>query len=171
MHRTHWKHHNHTNLLKVKCASKKKKKKGQTQMSEVQNALPKRTLNPAFSLSRHSKPQGSKVSTRVFFYHFWILVGDSVRQKVNEIFSSRKIAKYLNQTIITLVPKCKNPNSFNHYFPISLCNIVYKIVSKIIVGRLRPLLPNLVSPLQTAFVLGRKGIDNAIIVWEIILIV
>ena len=90
---------------------------------------------------------------------------------MNEIFSSRKIAKYLNQTIITLVPKCKNPNSFNHYFPISLCNIVYKIVSKIIVGRLRALLPNLVSPFQTAFVLGRKGIDNAIIVWEIILIV
>ena len=45
---------------------------------------------------------------------------------------------------------------------------MYKIVTKIIVARLRPHLDKLVSPLQTAFVPGRKGIDNAIIVQEVI---
>ena len=84
------------------------------------------------------------------------------------IFASGSISNHLNQTIITLIPKCQNLETFNHYRPISLCNTVYKIVTKIIVARLRPLLPGLVSPLQTAFVLSRKGVNNAIIVQEII---
>ena len=55
-----------------------------------------------------------------------------------------------------------------NYKPISLCNIVYKIVTKVIVTRLRPYLDKLISPLQAAFVPGRKGIDNAIIAQEVI---
>ena len=45
---------------------------------------------------------------------------------------------------------------------------MYKVVTKIIVARLRPFLDKLISPLQTAFVQGRKGIDNIIIAQEII---
>ena len=55
-----------------------------------------------------------------------------------------------------------------NYRPISLCNTVYKVITKIIVARLRPFLEKLISPLQAAFVPGRKGIDNAIIVQEIV---
>ena len=91
-----------------------------------------------------------------------------MREEVKGIFSSSMIPDYLNHTLITLIPKCKNPESFNHYRPITLCNTVYKVVSKIVFGRLRPLLLGLVSPYQTAFVSGRKGIDNAIIMQEII---
>ena len=49
-----------------------------------------------------------------------------------------------------------------------MCNIVYKLVTKIIVARIRPFLLKLVSPFQSAFVPGRKGMDNVIIVQEII---
>lgn len=55
-----------------------------------------------------------------------------------------------------------------NYRPISLCNAIYKIVTKIVVARLRSYLDKLISPLQTTLVLGRKGIDNAIIMQEII---
>ena len=55
-----------------------------------------------------------------------------------------------------------------NYKPISLCNIVYKIVTKVIVARLRPYLDKLISPLQVAFVPGRKGTDNVIIAQEVI---
>lgn len=99
-----------------------------------------------------------------FFQHFWLFVGESVRNEVGQIFTSSRMPVYLNRTVVTLISKCRNPESFSHYQPISLCNTVYKIISKIIVARIRPFLPNLVSPLQTAFVPGRKGIDNAIIV-------
>ena len=91
-----------------------------------------------------------------FFQRFWLLLGDSVRDEVKRIFTSGKIPNFLNHTFVTLVPKCKNPKSINSYRPISLCNYVYKIVSKILVARIRPLLVNLISPLQIAFVPGRK---------------
>ena len=99
-----------------------------------------------------------------FFQHFWLLVGESIRNEVKQIFTSGRILKYLNRTAVTLIPKCGNLESFGHYRPISLCNTVYKIVSKIIVAWIRPVLSNMVS----AFVPRRKGIDNAIIVQEII---
>ena len=63
----------------------------------------------------------------------------------------------------TIVPKCKSPESLNNYRPISLCNSVYKIVSKILVKRIKPYLNKLVSPFQTAFVPGRKGLDNVLV--------
>lgn len=94
------------------------------------------------------------------------MVGESVRREIKKIFSSTKVPEYLNQTLITLVPKHKNPKSFNNFRLISLCNTVYKIVSKVIVAKNRPLLTDLVSPLQAAFVPGRKGIDNAIIIQD-----
>ena len=67
-----------------------------------------------------------------------------------------------------LFQKIQGPETLGNYRPISLCNTVYKIVTKIIVARLRPHLEKLVSPLQSAFVPGRKGVDNAIIVQELI---
>ena len=76
--------------------------------------------------------------------------------------------EYLNRTLITLIPKCNAPESLSNYRPISLCNTVHKIVTKVIVARIRPMLSNLVSPYQTAFVPGQKGIDNAIIVQELV---
>ena len=76
--------------------------------------------------------------------------------------------KYLNRTHITLIPKVQGPETLGNYRPISLCNSVYKIVTKIIVARLRPFLDKLISPLQSAFVPGRKSVDNAILVQKII---
>ena len=76
--------------------------------------------------------------------------------------------EYLNRTHITLIPKVQGPETLGNYRPISQCNSIYKIVTKIIVERLRPFLDKLISPLQSAFVPGRKSVDNAILVQEII---
>ena len=64
------------------------------------------------------------------------------------------MSKYLDRTLITLIPKCNNPESLSNYQPISLCNTVYKVVTKMIVARIRPMLLNLISPYQTMFVPG-----------------
>ena len=76
--------------------------------------------------------------------------------------------EYLNRTLITPIPKCNTPESLSNYRPISLCNTVYKIVTKVIVARIHPMLSNLVSPYQMAFVPCRKGADNAIIIQELV---
>ena len=99
-----------------------------------------------------------------FFQRFWLVVGDSVKEEVMRAFTERKVPDYLNKTLIVLIPKIQGPETIGNYRPISLCNTIYKIISKIIVARIRPHLEQLVSPYQTAFVPGRRGADNVIIV-------
>ena len=99
-----------------------------------------------------------------FFQRFWLIMGGSAREKVHAIFREKKISFYFNRSSIVLIPKTYGPEAIGNYQPISLCNSVYKIVSKIIVGKIRPFLDQLISPCQAAFVLGRGGVDNAIIV-------
>lgn len=96
------------------------------------------------------------------------MVGRSITEEIKRIFQAKEISLNLNQTHIALIPKIKGPETIGNFRPINLCNTVYKIITKIIVNRLRPHLDKLVSPLQSAFVLGRKGVDNAIIAQEII---
>ena len=99
-----------------------------------------------------------------FYQCFWLMVGKSVVEEIKDIFLKKKIPEYLNQTLITLIPKIKGPESLGNYRPISLCNTVYKLVTKIIIARFRPHLNKLISPCQAAFIPSRKGTDNAIIV-------
>jgi len=103
-----------------------------------------------------------------FFQRFWLIVGKSVVEEVRKIFAAMEIPEELNRTYITLIPKIPGSKALNNYWPISLCNTVHKIVSKIFVARLRPFLGKLISPLQSAFVLNRRGTDNAIILQELI---
>ena len=103
-----------------------------------------------------------------FYQRFWLTVGDSVKKEVMRVFLDRKVPDYLNKTLIVLIPKIQGPESIGNYRPISLCNSVYKIISKVIVNRLRPHLENIVSPFQTAFISGRRGTDNVIIMQELI---
>ena len=103
-----------------------------------------------------------------FFHRFWLVVGRSVIDEVQKIFVEWKVPSHLNKTHIALIPKIQGPETLGNYRPISLCNTVYKIVTKVIVARLRPFLDKLISPVQAAFIPGRKGIDNTIIVQEVI---
>ena len=92
------------------------------------------------------KAPGSNGFHAGFFQRFWLLAGDSVKSEVKSIFTLGVIPEYLNQTLITLIPKCKNPESLYNYRPISLCNTIYKVVTKIIVNQIRPFLADIVSP-------------------------
>ena len=98
-----------------------------------------------------------------FFQYFWNDVKNSICMEVSNIFESRVIPDFLNETLISLIPKCTSPESLGNFRPISLCNTIYKVVTKIIVGRIRPFLDKLISPNQTAFVSGRRGLDNVVV--------
>ena len=75
-----------------------------------------------------------------FFQRFWSTVGKLVVDEVKNIFGERKIIEYLNRTHIALIPKIQGLKTLGNFRPISLCNTIYKVVTKIIVARLRPLL-------------------------------
>ena len=103
-----------------------------------------------------------------FVQRFWLIVGDSVVKEIQKIFKENIVPKVLNRTHIAFILKVQGPELLNNYRPISLCNSVYKIITKVIVARLRPHLDQVVNPLETAFVPNRRGTDNAIIVQELI---
>ena len=103
-----------------------------------------------------------------FFQRFWLTVRDSVVEEVMKAFEKKRVSQYLNETHIVLIPKIQGPEVLGNYRLISLCNTVYKIITKVIMARLRPHLKKLVSPYQAAFVPGRRGVDNTIIIQELI---
>ena len=67
-----------------------------------------------------------------------------------------------------LILKTEVPTLFSKFHPISLCNVVYKLISKVLVNRLRPFTMELIGPLQNSFIPSRSTIDNVITAQEIL---
>ena len=81
---------------------------------------------------------------------------------------SRSILRALNSTFLTLIPKESGTEDPGKLKPIALCNVIYKIISKVIANCRKPLLPIIISLEQAEFVEGRKILDGIILVHETI---
>lgn len=103
----------------------------------------------------------------LFFKSFWKTTREALTSVVQHFFKHGFLLKSLNHTFITLIPKSKKGCQVDHYRPISLCNVTYKVISKMIANRLKHFLPLFVSSFQMAFVPGRNIHDNNIISHEI----
>jgi len=87
---------------------------------------------------------------------------------VKNVFKNHKMGNNTKSSHLALIPKDINPRSFALFRPISLCNVSYKIVTKILSNRLKTLLPHLISSNQGGFVPHRQITDNVILVQEAI---
>jgi hypothetical protein len=85
-----------------------------------------------------------------FFKACWDVVKHDIYGIVEDSRCSSSILKALNSTFITLIPKENEARTPDRFRPIALCNVVYKIISKVIANRLKPLLPILISKEQSA---------------------
>jgi len=90
-----------------------------------------------------------------FFQRYWNLVGTQVWETVLDVLRGREILTGLNETFIELIPKTAHPEMVTQFGPISVCNVVYNLITKCIINRLKKILPKLISPVQSSFVLGR----------------
>ncbi|WCJ29423.1 LINE-1 retrotransposable element ORF2 protein [Euphorbia peplus] len=101
-----------------------------------------------------------------FFQKCWSTMEASLCSSTLNALNHNIFEEHINDTHIALIPKIGNPETFSHFRPIGLCNVAYKVITKCIVARLKLILRNVVSPIQSSFVPGRQITDNIIIMQE-----
>lgn len=102
-----------------------------------------------------------------FYQHYWNIVGPAIVVEVKQFFETGELQRDWNHTNLCLIPKIYHPTTMKDFRPISLCNVTYKIISKILVQRRKGILSFVVSENQAAFIPGRLITDNILIAHEI----
>ncbi|XP_071920735.1 uncharacterized protein [Coffea arabica] len=116
--------------------------------------------------SHPNKAPGPDGMTPIFFQKYWHIIKEDLIRAISSFFHSGNLLSAVNETIITLIPKVESPVLVSQFRPISLCNVTHRIISKILVNRMKPLLKLCISHNQSAFIPERQIIDNLIIAHE-----
>ncbi|KAL0361133.1 UNVERIFIED_CONTAM: LINE-1 retrotransposable element O protein [Sesamum radiatum] len=144
----------------------------ETRVTEEMNTVLCRPFTPeevkcALDAMHPLKSPGPDGMSPIFYQKFWSIIGTDVSRCALQILNEHVLDKDLNHTHIVLLPKCTSPVLVLDFCPISLCNVVYKLASKTIANRLKPLLNTLISNSQSAFVLGHVNLDNVLVAYEV----
>ncbi|XP_019153727.1 PREDICTED: uncharacterized protein LOC109150287 [Ipomoea nil] len=103
-----------------------------------------------------------------FFQHFWSEIGDDVARFILGYLNGQNWPTGMNDAHVTLIPKKSTPVYMGDLRPIALCNVTYKILSKMLANRLKEVLNGVISAEQSAFLHGRLITDNVFIASEVI---
>lgn len=114
-----------------------------------------------------NKSPGLDGMSPLFFLTYWDIIDSTVTEAVLTAFNFGNLPSNLNHKFIVLITKNKLLEFVADFHPISICNVLYKIVSKVLVNRLKCLLPNIISPTQSVFVPRRIISNNILVVYEI----
>ena len=131
----------------------------QVTLKEIEHSL------KSFKKDRSPGPDGWPVE---FYLHFFDLLGPILCQLVDSTRISGFIPSSLNSTFLTLIPKKDKPRTFADFRPISLCNLLYKLIAKVIAGRLKPFLDQGISYEQFGFLKDRQIYEPIGIVQEVL---
>ena len=113
--------------------------------SDLMKNFSRQEVDAALKSMAPLKAPGPDGMPPIFFQHYWDSIGDDVSCAVLSCLNSSIILASLNQTYITLIPKSKSPERVSEFRPIALCNILYKLISKVLANRLKSLLPHVIS--------------------------
>ncbi|KAL4347997.1 hypothetical protein GQ457_17G012790 [Hibiscus cannabinus] len=112
------------------------------------------------------KASGEDGFGAIFYQRFWHIVGEAVSHYCTDLLNGVEQISNFNHTHIVLIPKVRDPSSISHFRPISLCNVIYKIVAKVLANRLQNILHLCIDEAQSAFIPGRLITDNIIAGYE-----
>ena len=115
-----------------------------------------------------SKAPGPDGYTTEFFKESWAVVGDDITVAVQSFFVKGFLPKRLNSTILALIPKKQEANVMKDYRPISCCNVLYKLISKILARRLKIILPKCITWNQSAFIKERLLMEIILLATELV---
>ena len=120
-----------------------------------------------FAIHRDKAPGPDGLSA-CFFQANWETVGPAVVEEIQSFFTTSNLARQINNTVVRLIPKTATAKIVEDYRPIALCNVYYKIISKLLSLRLKPVLAGIISENQSAFIPGRAIADNVLITHEVL---
>ncbi|KAL0295479.1 UNVERIFIED_CONTAM: putative ribonuclease H protein [Sesamum radiatum] len=129
------------------------------QRQEIKDAL--------FDIDEDSAPGPDGFSSG-FFKSSWAVIGEDFCRAVCEFFDSNRMLKQLNTTLLVLIPKVNMPVTVADFRPIACCNVIYKVISKIMVKRMQLVLDKLIDNTQNAFVPGRCISSNVLLAQELL---
>lgn len=113
------------------------------------------------------KAPGPDGMPAVFYKRFWENVGDQVKEEALQVLNRGQFPPGWNDTPIVFIPKVMKLETVKDLRPISLCNVLFKIVSKVLATRSKVLLLEVISPAQSVFVPGRLILDNILVAYEL----
>ena len=116
-----------------------------------------------FLYLKANKAPGPDVYSIGFFKKDWSFVGIDVMLAVKAFFRPCSLHRTVNSIIISLVSKIPNLSRIGTIRPIPCCHTIYKCISKIVANRIKAVLPNLIDPVHSAFVQGRRIADNVLL--------
>ncbi|XP_017625048.2 uncharacterized protein LOC108468690 [Gossypium arboreum] len=114
------------------------------------------------------KAPGVDAFSSIFFQNYWHIVGPKVFRYCLSILKGEIGMEDINKSHIVLISKVEKPKNLAQFRPISLCNVIYKIIAKVLVDCMSPFLEVCVSESQGAFIQGRHISDNVLIAYEIL---
>ena len=94
-----------------------------------------------FSLRALKAPRGDGLNS-LFYHTHWDDIGQDMSTIVQCFFQIGELLEEVNKTQVVLIPKVHEPEKVSDFCPIICCNFIYKIISKIIVMRLKQLMLN-----------------------------
>ncbi|PKU79785.1 Putative ribonuclease H protein [Dendrobium catenatum] len=106
--------------------------------------------------------------TYAFYRKSWHIIGLQVFNAVGNFFSTGSLPRGVKATAIALIPKCSHASNLSDFRPISLCNVLYKIVAKVIANRLKVTLQHIIHESQSGFIANRCSTDNIILAAELL---
>lgn len=115
-----------------------------------------------------SKCPGPDEMNGYFFQQFWDSTKTKLMKMVEDFFRTGKLEEGINNTNICLIPKKMFAKKLDEFRPITLCNVAYKIISKLLSKRLKSVLSGAITETQAAFVEDQLISDNILVAHELL---
>lgn len=115
-----------------------------------------------------SKSPGPDGYTVEFYKAAWPIIGADFVVSIQSFFMKGFLPKGVNSTILALIPKKDVAMEMKDYRPISCCNVLYKMIYKIIANMLKCILPRFIASNQSAFIKDRLLIENLVLAFELV---